>query len=348
MAQPATIVAIGLDDRESSALVALMPWLKERSGAATQLKATTSALLSVKPKATFVRPACMAPAARELLRRYVAAHDQLSAPGAVQIIIDDSLTDELPMDVFTGETLSGGQELLYAITAEGPQESIASTSGSWLYHMCLNGAVHPANRAPITGFGRVSVFGAAADGAAADGAAGSGFYTMPADLMGPLRASLATPDVPPDAAQDQAPIALGSLMAFEDRYGVPPERQLSRQLVPAGGGAGGALGGGGPLAGNAVPAQLGPNGLGVIAELFGPQAAAQLAMEGAVAAAAQQAVAHLQALGLPPEAADDDALMDDIVGAAMEDAVGDAGLNLLGGIGLAMGAVGAGGAAHGV
>ena len=77
--------------------------------------------------------------------------------------------------------------------------------------------------------------------------------------------------------------------------------------------------------------QLGPNGLAVIAALFGTPL--HVAMEGAVASGVLQAFANVQAMGLQ-DGPEEDELMDDIVGAAMEEAIANAGINLLGGLGL--------------
>lgn len=327
----ASIAAIGLPPPETAALEALAGWLIARSaeahpaaeggaagGAAppappaapTQAalaKALVSALLSVEPRETFGTPLCFQSAGRKLLQRYLDATALLDAPTGVHILVDDAI-DERPTDLFTGDDLEG--QLMYAITEAGPQEAFLSTPASWLYHLCINGAGHPANRSPITAFGTIQLMSAAAaPGAAAVGAA----FKIPDALVAPLVASLAIA-LPPAGA------AANNLEAFEVAYGIPPERQMSRQLN--------ALYGPPP----APAAPIGAADMVALAALFGPQVAALVAMENAAHVAADAAQQQIDDMGLDPQEADN--LMDDIVASAMDQAVQAQSQHLMGALGL--------------
>jgi hypothetical protein len=307
----ASLQAFGLSQAETTALTSLAGWLQERSGAEGPVKAVVGALLSVEPKVAFSRPTCFKGAARKLLRRYVYAHADLVDPKAPEIIIDDSLEQaDCPTDLFTGDELAAGQDLLYAVTDVGAQESLASTADSWLYHMCINGPRHPANRASIAAFGRVGLMGAAG--------AGAQLFTLPPEVMGPLMISLMTPN---DAGEpEQQAISVVALQQFEAAYGIPPERQLSRQILPA---APAAPPAGGAAAG-AAPPQLGPAALAILSGLFGPQVAALLALEDAANAAEDAAEAHMEAMGLDVNDADNAAILDNLLDEAMEASVAGA------------------------
>lgn len=333
----------GLPAVERTVLDRILPWLHERAGKANELQSLTATLLAINTKEYFDCPQCLTPTLRDLLRRYVMVHELFQAhaapagapagapaavPAAPAIVMEaNDEGAEGPTDFFTAEALVPGEDMYYATTEAGAQEEFLATKMSWAYHILLNGAVHPANRVPITAFGSVTLL----DVPAAALVHGPTIFD-PINL-GPLTASLEAAWEPPAGG----PARL-TLVKFEDVYGIPPERQLSRAAHAA---AGGAEAGSGAADGG--PGVMGPNGLAVIAGLFGGQAAAQIAMEDAVQVAIQNALDQAAAMEIDPEA--DPGVVHDIVEAAYVQAMDAVAANMQGAVGLLGAALAGGGAA---
>ena len=104
-------------------------------------------LLSLDLKAYIYDYYSMGTSIRLLLTRL------MSFGNILLVSIDSKKEPVIGTDIFSGETFTEDPKTCaWAITSSGPKKEFLGTFESWLYHVLLNGPIHPATREPIVGF----------------------------------------------------------------------------------------------------------------------------------------------------------------------------------------------------
>ena len=143
----------GLDYLEGSEVLVLDKYETICQENATIMKI----LLSLDLKAYIYDHYSMGTSIRLLLSR-------LMAFGDILLVSSDSQKQPIVgTDIFSGECFTEDPKTCaWATTASGPKKDFLGTFESWLYHILLNGPIHPATREPIVGFlGPLELFKAA-------------------------------------------------------------------------------------------------------------------------------------------------------------------------------------------
>ena len=177
----------------------------------------TSAVLSVEPKKYFTSPVSMSPAVRTLIERFCTFYaflDQINE--CKQILILEPTIESF--DIFTGETNNSGIALFASSDQTcGTMDLYTGSATDWLYHILVNGFVHPMTREPIRSFGTIEYF----TGSSLEATV---VHSIPPR---PVAHEIMNEQFEFPMALDNMPVYFYDLILFEEEYGIPQDRTLS-------------------------------------------------------------------------------------------------------------------------
>jgi hypothetical protein len=208
---------LGLSNVEWHCVCKIIPFVKTK----TQIQSVCHILgylaLTVRPNEYLVHTSDVGQALRTVLERYLWLLKKVKSL-STNLLVDPAIEY---VDTFTSCDDTG--PLFLAKTETGAyQKEFLGTLESWTYHILMNGPIHPMTRRPIQNFCQVLVSN---DASAVIPTLEC--LRIPSEVQRilemSLRESFAMP-VKPD-------YTMHDLIDFEEMYGIPDERSMSRYLL---------------------------------------------------------------------------------------------------------------------